>query len=155
MGRGIRHTWSRLLYDQWSTGGYRKPCWSMCIPQNSSLIRKHGILFHLSHVTRSCPRLDHQYPHITFTLVWQVFQLVSWHCILYDLVTCLQARICNCHRVGPEYLAITWMDKSLSLFTLLYLLLWHTQETTFQSPSYVVTSRSKELITLFLSYMQC
>jgi hypothetical protein len=99
------------------------------------------------------------------------FQLVSWHCILYDLVTCLQARICNCHRVGPEYLSVTWMDKSRSWCTRLNLLLWHTQETPFQSPSYVmmvdaikaasrcsdyvVTSWSKELIILFLSYMQC
>jgi hypothetical protein len=139
MGRGIRQTWSRLLSDQWSTGGSGKPCWSLCIRRNSSLTRKRGILFPLSDETRSCSRLDHRYsPYRLFNLVWQVFQLVSWHCILRDLVTCLQARICNCHRVGPEYLSVTWIYKSRSWFTLLCILLWHTQETPFQSPSYVM-----------------
>jgi hypothetical protein len=58
---------------RWSTITSGKPCWSLCIPWNSSLIHKFSILFPLSHDTRSCPRLDHRYPHIVFTLVWQVF----------------------------------------------------------------------------------
>jgi hypothetical protein len=123
----------------------------MCIPRNSSLIHKHSILFPLSHDTTSYPRLDHQYPHIVLTLVWQVFSTLD--------------------QVGPEYLSFTWMDISRSWCTCLNLVLWHTQETPFQSPSYmmtvdaikgasrcsdyIVTSWSKELITLFLSYMQC
>jgi hypothetical protein len=131
MGRGIRQTWPRPLSNQWSTSSSGKPCWPLCIPQNYSLICKWSIIFPLSRDTRSCPRLDHRYPHIAFTLVWQVFQLVSWHSILRDLVTCLQACICNCHRVGPEYLSVTWMDKSHSWYTCLYLLLSHTQETPF------------------------
>jgi hypothetical protein len=55
-----------------------------------------------------------------------------------DLVTCCAALMCS-HRVGTEY-HIFQVDEKISLLAkLLYLPLWRTQETPFQSTSYVKT----------------
>jgi hypothetical protein len=89
--------------NQWSTISSRKPCWSLCIPWNTSLIHKHHIIFPLSRDTRSCPRLDHRYIHIVFTLVTdKSFYSFSWYCILHDLVTRLQASYMQLSSSGPR-----------------------------------------------------
>jgi hypothetical protein len=53
MSRGKLQIWSRHLSNQWLTISSGKPCWSLCIPRNSSLIRKHHIPFPSSRDTRS------------------------------------------------------------------------------------------------------
>jgi hypothetical protein len=55
---------------------------------------------------------------------------------LRDLVICCAALMCS-HRVGLEY-HICQVDEQIPLLAiLLYLPLWRTQETPFQSTSYV------------------
>jgi hypothetical protein len=57
---------------------------------------------------------------------------------LRDLVTCCTTLMCT-HRVGLEYY-ICHADEQIPLLAiLLYLPLWRTQETHFQSTSYVKT----------------
>jgi hypothetical protein len=57
---------------------------------------------------------------------------------LRDLVTCCATLMCS-YRVGPEY-HICQVDEQIPLLAiLLYLPRWRTQETPFQSTSYVKT----------------
>jgi hypothetical protein len=57
---------------------------------------------------------------------------------LRELVTCCAALMCS-HRVGPEYY-ICHADEQIPLLAiLLNLPIWRTQETPFQSTSYVKT----------------
>jgi hypothetical protein len=115
MGRWILQTWSRHLSDWWSTISSGKPCRSLCIPQNSLLIHKHRIPFPLSRYTRSCQRSDHQYLYIMFTLVTEKsIYSFSWHCILHDLVTCLQASQIQLSPSGPR-VSICHTDRQILL----------------------------------------
>jgi hypothetical protein len=57
---------------------------------------------------------------------------------LHDLVTCCAALMYS-HQVGPKYHFRNADEQILLLIMLLYLPLWRTRETPFQSPSYMMT----------------
>jgi hypothetical protein len=86
-----------------------------------------------------CLRSDRWYSPIPGSILLSAMLFNSSMIVhLCDLVTCCAALMCS-HRVGPEY-HIYHADEQIPLLAiLLNLPLWRTQETPFQSTSYVKT----------------
>jgi hypothetical protein len=129
--------------------GSGKPCCSLCIPRNSSLIpsTQYSIPFVSSYYILSKVRSP--------ISPYRCSPLSYPHIVIHPCLTSLSTHFMTLHTPWPSHMlassymqlslsgprvSICHMDgKSRSWFTLLYLLLWHTQETPFQSLSYVMT----------------
>jgi hypothetical protein len=134
--RGTLQTWLRLLSNQWSTISSGKPWCALCIPWNYSLIYKHHIPFLLSHDTRSCPRLDHWYPYIVFTLVRHSFNsFMTLHppWPSHTLASFIDANVTEWAQ--SIYPSRGWTNPALGAHAS-NLPHWHTQETFFSQSFY-------------------